>query len=268
MRRQTPVPPTPERRLRRRGEWAGGRGREKEEKRGREGREGAGGAQLFFFLFLPPHPLKEISVRNFFSLSSASSLSSPPSLLGEGEMSVKGGDRGKKRRRRSSSLKEPFLLLLLLNPVAAASAAAPWQEEPLTPPEPPLAQWVPPRRGAGQGRGGGPRGGGGRGEWAGKPRGGDFGRAANGGRPYNLRANGASGFMAKSLPSTPCFLSRVSSLPRLGGGRREGECGGAGDNGEVSGHIIERGGGAKRALVRSDDSRRGGARRKGRGLLM
>lgn len=79
VRRQTPVPPTPERRLRRRGEWAGGRGREKEEKRGREGREGAGGARLFFFfpLFLPPHPLKEISVRNFFSFFGLFSLLPP-----------------------------------------------------------------------------------------------------------------------------------------------------------------------------------------------
>lgn len=155
-------------------------------------------------------------------------------------MSMKGGDRGKKRRRRSSSLKEPFLLLLF-SPVAVASAAAPWQEEPLTPPEPPLAQSVPPRRGAGRGRGGGPRGGGGRGEWAGKKRGGDSGQAANGRRSYNLRPNGASALIAKSLPSTPCFLSRVSPSPAKEGEGGKGECGGAGDNGEVSGHIIERG---------------------------
>lgn len=49
--------------------------------------------------------------------------------------------------------------------------------------------------------------------------------------------------------------------------RGKGECGRAGDNGEVSGHIMELGVG-EGAPVRSEDSRRGGARKKGRGLLM
>lgn len=181
---------------------------------------------------------------------------------------MKGGDRGKKRRRRSSSLKEPFLLLLLLNPVAAASAAAPWQEEPLTPPEPPLAQWVPPRRGAGQGRGGGPRGAGGgvngRGSrGAGIPAKQPMERSHTTFRPMGPPLLWRSPFLQRPVSS----LGFPPSLAKEGEGGK-GECGGAGDDGEVSGHIIERGGWAKRALVRSDDSRGGGARRKGRGLLM
>lgn len=142
---------------------------------------------------------------------------------------MKGGDRGKKRRRRSSSLKEPFLLLL--SPVAAASAAAPWQEEPLTPPEPPLAQSVPPRRGAGQGRGGGPRGGRGRGEWAGRKRGGDSDPVANGRCRYKHPTNGTSALIAKSLQRPVSSLGFPTSPAKEGeGGKRE--CGGAGDNGE------------------------------------
>lgn len=68
----------------------GGRVR-KEKERERGGRE-QGRPALFS---LPPHPERDFC-EEFFSLSSASSLSAPPSLLGEGEMSVKGGDRGKK----------------------------------------------------------------------------------------------------------------------------------------------------------------------------
>lgn len=115
----------------------------------------------------------------------------------------------------------------------------------MTQPEPPLAQSVPPRRGAGQGRGGGPRGGGRRGKWAGRKRGGDSDRAANGGRPHNLRANGVSVLRVKSLPSTPRFLSLGFPPSLAEEGAREGECSGARDNGEVSGHIMELGGGRR-----------------------
>lgn len=69
----------------------------------------------------------------------------------------------------------------------------------------------------------------------GEERGGDSGQGANGTRPHSLWANGAAALIAKSLPSTPGFLSRVSSRPCSGGGRRKEGVWRAGDNGEVWG---------------------------------
>lgn len=122
-------------------------------------------------------------------------------------------------------LKGAFLLLLL-SPVAAAAAAAPWQGEPLTPPEPPLAQSVPPRRGAGQDRGGGPRAGGGRGAGAGR-------RGAGIPAPEPMGcAHTASGPMGPPPLSRSPFLQRPASslgFPPAPGRAGEGgtrECGG------------------------------------------
>lgn len=58
----------------------GGSGRAGEEgrRRGRGGREGGSRGRPAFFRFLPPHPLKEISERNFSSLFLRPLLSPPP----------------------------------------------------------------------------------------------------------------------------------------------------------------------------------------------
>lgn len=170
---------------------------------------------------------------------------------------MKGGDRGKKEASSFLLLKGTFLLLL--SPVAAASAAAPWQEEPLTPPEPPLAQSVPPRRGAGLDRGGGPRAGGGRGGGAGR-RGagipaqepmrcahtsfGPMGPPALSRSPFLQRPASSLGF-----PPSPAkegeggkrecggrvIMGRYGAYNRAGGGRRERSCVGTILGGEVLG---------------------------------
>lgn len=87
-------------------------------------------------------------------------------------------------------------------------------------------------------------------------------------------AHAASGPMEPPLLSRSPFLQRpVSSLgfppspAEVEEERGKGECGRAGDNGEVLGHIMELGVGEE-APVHSEDSGRGGARKKGRGLLM
>lgn len=66
----------------------------------------------------------------------------------------------------------------------------------------------------------------------GEERGGDSGQAANVVRPHNLRANGAAALIAKSLPSTPGFLSGfLPPLPCLEGGGEE-------ERGSVAGRVI------------------------------
>jgi hypothetical protein len=129
-----------------------------------------------------------------------------------------------------------------------------------------LAQSVPPRRGAGQGRGGGPRGGGGGVD--GRER---RGRGFRLGDQWEARIQPSGQWGLRFYREVPSFNALFPlgfpPSPAVEGEGGEGECGGAGDNGEVSGHIIELGVG-EGAPVRSDDVRRGGARRKGRGLLM
>lgn len=118
------------------------------------------------------------------------------------------------------------------------------------------------------GRGGGPRGGGGEegaGPGAGIPAGQD-----QWGAP--LQPPGQWSLLSyREVPSSNALFPLSGFLPPPPPAEEEergkGECGRAGDNGEVSGHIMELGVG-EGAPVRSEDSRRGGARKKGRGLLM